>query len=147
MAVVFSLFALVGDDPKHAPARKLANGYLGTLGLSAVVWTAWRVVSEWQDIDIAVLVWEFLLPIWLTPPTLAYVYLVAVWAAYDSAFRQMRFSAEGRNLFRQKLAVVLRVAGRCSVLRLLRSRSWHIGRTSGFRDAWDSSRESDAPRP
>ena len=135
MAVVFSL-ALVGDDPKHAPARKLANGYLGTLGLSAVVWTAWRVVSEWQDIDIAVLVWEFLLPIWLTPPTLAYVYLVAVWAAYDSAFRQMRFSAEGRNLFRQKLAVVLRVAGRRSVLRLLRSRSWHIGRTSGFRDAW-----------
>ena len=136
MAVVFSLFALVGDDPKHAPARKLANGYLGTLGLSAVVWTAWRVVSEWQDIDIAVLVWEFLLPIWLTPPTLAYVYLVAVWAAYDSAFRQMRFSAEGRNLFRQKLAVVLRAAGRRSVLRLLRSRSWHIGRTSGFRDAW-----------
>ena len=136
LAVLFSLLTVVGDDPKHAPVRKLANGYLSMFGLSVVAWTIWRLVSERQDIDFEGLVWEFMLPIWLTPPTLTYMYLVAVWAAYDTAFRQMRFSAEGRNLFRQKLAVVLRAAGRRSVLRLLRSGSWYLGRTSGFRDAW-----------
>ena len=136
LAVVSSLLAAVADDPKQAPVRKLANGYLTMFGLSVVAWTAWRLVNEWQSIDLGDLVREFLLPIWLTPPTLAYVYVVAVWAAYDSAFRQMRISAESRNLFRQKLAVVLRAAGSRSVLRLLRSGSWHIGRTSGFRDAW-----------
>ena len=134
--LMFGLLAVSGDDPKHASVRKLANGYLGALGLSAVVWAAWRLVSERQNIDFEGLVWGFLLPVWLTPPTLAFVYLVAVWAAYDRAFRQMGFSAEGRNLFRQKLAVVLRAAGRRSVLRRLRSGSWHIGRASGFRDAW-----------
>ncbi len=136
LAVLFSLLAVVGDDPKHAPARKLANGYLSMYGLSVVVWTVWRLVSERSSIDFEELVGEFFLPIWLTPPTLAYVYLVAVWAAYDSAFRQMGFTAEGQNQFKQKIAVVLRAAGRRSVLRLLRSGSWHLGQTSGFRDAW-----------
>ena len=136
LAVLLNLVTVARDDPKLAPARKLANGYLGTLGFSAMAWTAWQVVSEWQEIDLGGLVREFLVPIWLTPPTLAFVYLVAVWAAYEIAFAQMRLGAEGQdNLFRQKLAVVLRAAGRPSVLRLLRSRSWHIGRTSGFRDA------------
>ena len=135
LAVVFSLLAAVAADPKQTPVRKLANGYLTMFGLSVVALTAWRLVNERQDIDFEGLVWEFLLPIWLTPPTLTYVYVVAVWAAYDSAFRQMR-SAESRNLFRQKLAVILRAAGRRSVLRLLGSGSWHLGRTSGFRDAW-----------
>ncbi len=136
LAVLFSLFAVVGDDPKHAPVRRLANGYLGTLGLLAMGWTAWQVASEWQAIDFRGLMFEFLVPIWLTPPTLVFVYLVATWAVYETAFAQMRFSGDGRNLFRQKLAVVLRAAGRRSVLRLLRSGSWHIGRTGGFRDAW-----------
>ena len=62
-------------------------------------------------------------------------YLVAVWAAYDSAFRQMGFTAEGQNQFKQKLAVVLRADGRRSVQRLLHSGSWHLGRASGYRDA------------
>lgn len=136
LAVAFSLLAVVADDAKQDPVRKLANGYLGMFGLSVVAWTAWRLVIEWQNIDSGELVREFLLPIWLTPPTLGYVYVVAVWGAYDSAFRQMRFSAEGRNLFKQKLAVVLRAAGRRSVLRLLQSGAWHLGRTRGFRDAW-----------
>ena len=35
LAVLFRLVSVVGDDPKLAPAGKLANGYLGTLGLSA----------------------------------------------------------------------------------------------------------------
>lgn len=136
LAVVLNLVAVAGDDPRLAPARKLANGYLGTLGFSAMGWTVWQVASEWQEIDLGGLVREFSVPIWLTPPTLVFVYLVAVWAAYETAFAQMRIGAEGQdNLFRQKLAVVLRAAGRPSVLRLLRSRSWHIGRTSGFRDA------------
>ena len=136
LAVLMSLVAVVGDHPRHAPVRRLANRYLGTLGLSAMGWTAWRVASQWQDIDVGEKVLEFLVPIWLTPPTLAFVYLVAVWATYETAFAQIWFSAEGRNLFRQKLAVVLRAAGRRSVLSLLGSRSWSIGRTSGFRDAW-----------
>ena len=136
LAVLFAVLAVVGDDPKHAPVRKLANGYLSMYGLSVVVWTVWRLVGERSNIDFEELVGEFFLPIWLTPPTLAFVYLVAVWAAYDSAFRQMGFTAEGQNQFKQKLAVVLRAAGRRSVLRLLRSGSWHLGRTSGFRDAW-----------
>ena len=136
LAVLFALLAVSGDDPKHAPVRMVANGYLGILGLSTVAWTVWRLASERSNVDFEGLVWELLLPIWLTPPTIVYVYLVAVWAAYDSAFRQMGFTAEGESQFRQKLAVVLRTTGRRSMLRRLRSGSWHLGRTSGFREAW-----------
>lgn len=135
LAVLFSVVAVVGDVPKH-PVRTLANAYLTMYGLSVVVWAAWRLAREWQALDFGALVWDFLLPIWLTPPTLAYVYLVAVWDAYDRAFRQMRSSARGRDLLGQKLAVVLRAAGRPSVLRLLCLGKWHISQTRGFREAW-----------
>ena len=136
LAVLFAGVALLDSHPKYAAARKLANTYLGVLGLSAIVWTALRLASEWQDIDHWALLREFLLPIWLTPPALAYVYLLAVWAAYTRVFSQMRFTADGGSLISQRLAVVLRTAARRSALRALLPRSWHLGQAGGFGEAW-----------
>ena len=141
LAVPCGLVAFAGNNSEHLPARKLANAYLSLLGLSAVGWTVWRVVSERSEADFEALWLELLLPVWLTPMALLYVYSVAIWAAYERTLRQVRFTAEGGKLFGQQLAVVLRSAGRLSVLRVLRSRSWHLGRANGFREAWVAVRE------
>ena len=124
------------DDPKAALAARAAEAYLVLVGLAALAWTMWRIVVDWQEINSWALLRGFLLPIWLTPVSLLCAYVVAVVAAYRLTFRRMRVTGGGQNLFRQRLAVTLRTAGRPSLIEAIRPQSQRIGATGGFREAW-----------
>ena len=121
----FALFAatipLAGSGtPDQEVAARLANRYLTVYGLSAVAWAAWHLATSWPDLDHGVLLREFLLPIWLTPVALIFVYCFAVAVAYETSFIQMRIGQKEGNLTRQRLAVALRAGGSLRTLRLLR---------------------------
>lgn len=139
-ALAFML-ALVGvvakRDPKQAPALKLANGYLILFGASALIWSAAHLIANWSTLDQGRILREFLLPIWLTPIALLFVYGFAVIAAYQSSFVRMRIWKKRRPLLRQRLAVMLRANGRLRSLRLLAGLgAQRIARTTTFREAW-----------
>lgn len=79
LAVMFAMVGVVAErDPQHAPVRKLAKGYLVLFGLSALIWSAAQLIGNWSTLDLGTIVRGFLLPIWLTPSALLFVYAFAV---------------------------------------------------------------------
>jgi len=138
LAFLFAGIAVLAErEPEQAPVRKVANGYLIIFGLSAVTWSIAHLIANWSGLDRGRIVLEFLLPIWLTPVALVFVYGFAVVAAYQSFFRRMRIWNKDGPLLRQRLAVVARANGRLGKLRLLAGLGiQRIARTETFRDSW-----------
>ncbi len=133
MAAVIAVQA--GTYPR---AARTANGYLIFFGLAALAWGVWQVVDDWSLIDRGLLFREFLLPIWLTPFALLFVFGFAVVAAYEKAFVRMRFGARDQfPLARQRLALVLRSGISLSHLRLVAGREPWIANASGLRESWN----------
>lgn len=80
---------------------------------------------------------EFFVPIWLTPVALVGVYVFAIFCAYQTVFAQMALAAKGSNLFKQRLAVVLRTTGRVGPLRVVSNQGGHrYAHAVGFQEAW-----------
>jgi hypothetical protein len=138
LAVMFAGVAVVAvRQPRHAPVRSLANGYLAIFGIAAFIWSTAHLIAKWSDLDQGRILREFLLPIWLTPVALLFVYAFAVVAAYQSSFLRMRIWNKEGPLLRQKLAVMLRANGRLGYLRLLSGLgTQRIARTDTFPQAW-----------
>lgn len=136
LAVLFAMVA-VTRDPEHDGVRKVASGYLTIFGLAALVWSVATFPDAWSALDHRKLLLEFLLPVWLTPIALLFVYVFAVYAAYQGLFLRMRIWQKEGNLARQRSAVVLRAHLRLRNLRTLSGLgAQRVARTSGFRDAW-----------
>lgn len=130
--------AWAGDNPEHTAAARLANRYLMLFGVVAVLAGIRRAATDWENLDHGLLIREFLVPIWLTPVALVCVYAFAIYCVYEVAFKQMTLVETDRNLFRQRLAVVLRTYCRVSRVRVLRRvGGTRFAHASGFRDAWN----------
>lgn len=138
IASLCSLLAAFGSrDAEYACVVKIANFYLGTFGVAAITWASWRFARDWSEIDLVPLAREFLLPLWLTPVALLLIYPLSWFAAYEGVRARMRFAAKGRPIRTQRLAVLIRCAGRLGALRDLQgTASWRIGQAEGFRAAW-----------
>jgi len=138
LAVMFAMIAVVAErDPKHTPVRKLANGYLVTFGFAAVIWSVTHLIRDWSVHNYERLVGELLLPIWLTPVALVFVYWFAIYAAYQGSFLRMRIWNRNRRLLKQRLAMALRAHVRLGYLRHLSGLgAQRIARASTFREAW-----------
>jgi hypothetical protein len=95
-----------------------------------------HLLTNWSDLDGGRTLREFLLPIWLTPVALLFVYAFALVAAYQSSFLRMRIWEKQRPLLRQKLAMMLRANLRLGYLRALSGLgNQRIARTETFRRA------------
>ncbi len=124
------------NDGRLQPVSKVANTYLVLLVSLTAAWGIWHLAVNWSQLDHGLLLRKFLLPIRLTPVALFLVYLLAIWAAYETAFTRMGFVNDG-HLFMQKLALVLRNGLRLRNLQRLRGDgAYQVGRTNGFREAW-----------
>ena len=139
LAFLFTGVAVMtAQDTKHAAVAKLANAYLVSYVLSALVWAGWHLVNHWSHADQGALFREFFLPIWLTPVALIFVYGFAVVAAYESVFKRMRIMRKEGGLAKQRLAMMLRAGGSLGTLRLLSGvGAQRLARTNGFREAWN----------
>jgi len=138
LAVILTGVAAVADrNPSHAPARQLAGTYLAIFGFSAVVWSMVQLASEWDGLNRAALARELLLPVWLMPVALVFVYAAAIAAAYESLFIQMSFRSRERPLRSQKLAILFRAHVRLgSIRRLGGMDAMRIANTGSFCEAW-----------
>lgn len=129
--------ALEARTERPNPASMWARLYLTLFTLSAAGWAIGRAASNWENLDRGLLIREFFVPIWLTPVALVGVYAFAIFCAYQTVFAQTAFSADGRSMFKQKLAVVLRTAGRVGRVRVMRrAGGYRYAHANGFREAW-----------
>lgn len=138
LAVIFAGVAVVaGRQPDSAAVRKVANGYLIVLGTSALVWSLTHLIGDWSGLDRSGILREFLLPIWLAPVAIVFVYGFAVVAAYQGFFRRMRIWNKKGRLLPQRLAVLAWANVRLGKLRLLSGlAAQRIARAPTFRDSW-----------
>ena len=124
-------------DEKYGPVAAFGTWYLAIFGIAALIWAGMHLVGDWAIVDHGQLLREFLLPIWMTPIALLFMYGFAVFAGYQSTFRMMRLRNDERSLGRQRLAIAVRANGRLGTLRFMRGlQASRIARTQTFREAW-----------
>lgn len=107
---IVALFAMVAVVAAREPGReavvKLARWIVITFGFAAVAWVAWNVATRWQEIEVANVLRELLLPFWLTPIALLFVYALALLVGYEQAFARIDWKPGERSSWRQKLALL-----------------------------------------
>jgi uncharacterized membrane protein len=101
--------ALAESKSEFAGARLIANGFLGMLGFTLIVYVSAHAASHAG----AHLLHRLALPIWLGLAVLPYTYLVGLYAAYEVAFLQIQVCDPGPYAQRRaKIALLLGVGAR-----------------------------------
>ena len=109
VAFVALLSVLAGRDERNKSVRKLADGLLAAFGFTMAAFVLRQAYLHWRDLDLDALR-EFLLPIWMTVGLLPFVFAVALFAAYDSMWRDIsRATSDRRVRLRTRLAVITKL--------------------------------------
>ena len=137
LAALFGITAVLAQRESADPrVRLIANRYLIVLGLAAIGWSVRHTANRWSDLDRGLFWLELLLPVWLSVAAMLFIYLFAVYMAYESAFSLMRAGEGSSTTQRTRLAVLLRCSGRLRHVRAVRPRAMWLGNTVGFRETW-----------
>ena len=124
------------QSPDQAKLVRVCTRIVVAYGFAALIWVIWYAVKNWEQLDRAALAREGLLPIWLTPAAMTYVYFLAVWSAYELAFMRINWKAGGKPSWRQKLAVISIAKLRLAKLRMITGRmQLMVADESGFQGA------------
>jgi hypothetical protein len=108
---------VAGREARYKPVKEFVEALLALTGLVIASFSVIRVIKEWDQLDGSELFLEFVLPIWLTLGLLPFIYLVALYAAHESAFGRINFMLESRRSRRRaKLALLTVTLGRMRLL-------------------------------
>ncbi|MBK8285799.1 MAG: hypothetical protein IPK97_13530 [Ahniella sp.] len=92
-----------GDRLKSCAVTSAALVGLGLLGFTTA-----HMVHDWAVIDKQGLFLEFALPVWLTAGALPFIYLLAMYSAYEIVFIRLQFTDLGRSSpLRSRLALLI----------------------------------------
>lgn len=91
------LDAFAGMKPEYAPAKQLTGAILIGFGVFLLTRTVWLAVSDPSGFVTSVNAMRLVVPIALTIAFVLPAYLVAVYALYDVAFRQLGVLAPDRR--------------------------------------------------
>jgi hypothetical protein len=90
------LSAFSGLKPEWEPVGKLVDTLLTWIGIGLLAYVGMKLAEDPGQIDRTTAL-RFLLPVWLSLGILPYIYLVALYAGYDGAFRRINFNSEDRS--------------------------------------------------
>lgn len=121
-----------------ATTRKVFDGCLSLVGLTILALAVFSLVTNWSNEEAPDLGRQLLMPAWMTLGVLPYIYAVALYAAYELAFKWIDFREERdfRARFRAKAAVVVRLHGQATLVDRF-NLSWgrRVADASSFRAA------------
>lgn len=107
-ASVLSVFGIVAaHDPKTRIVARTSTRLLATLGAALLLLTGRQVIQQIAAFDIVGIARDFLLPFWLTMVSVPFIYLLALWAHYETAFLRIDFAGPDQKAHRRaKLALL-----------------------------------------
>lgn len=94
------------------PVARLTSGLLVATGLAMLLYTVLRLIQHRESINIRDVVNQYLLPVWLTLAAIPALYLIALFAGYESLFGHLRFWNDRRRpTLRAQVGTVLALRG------------------------------------
>ncbi len=117
--------------------KQALDTLLGVIGLGLMAYVVVQVGSEWHGLDKSLLARSLALPAYLTLGTVPFLYVITLWAGYDSALARIKVATDDPKVRRRAMlgllsAVHLR-AGKARAFTPFRARE--IAEASGVADA------------
>ena len=110
--------ALAVHQSESAEARELIDGCLSVVGFAILALAVITLGTNWSNEDVLDLARQLLMPAWMTLGVLPFIYAVALYAAYEMAFKRigLRNSADFRDRCSAKVATVVRLHGQAMLV-------------------------------
>jgi hypothetical protein len=124
-------------NPQHAQLRRLLQNILTLLGVALLAFSVQQLIANWGIADWPAIGRKFLLPIFLTVALLPFVYIVSLYAAYESAFKRANWSCPaGKIPIIVKIAIATTLHFRARLIGALKS-PWinRLSTTTTFADS------------
>jgi hypothetical protein len=110
LASLTGLAQYASGEVRHRPAKRLAEVLIGTVGVVLIVFAVQRTIDGWSQTDWPELLQKFALPIWLTIGLLPYIYVLSLFAAYETTFIRLDHAISDRCARRRaKVALIVRI--------------------------------------
>lgn len=128
--VPFSVFlaamiAVSELNEDHRPANKFLTGVAMVVGLALLAYAGWKTLDNFSAIANVETARSFVLPIIFSALLLPFVWLVAVYCAYESVFVRLKFVAKDKSLHPYiKRSLLLKFRGNIRYLRAWFKVAW-----------------------
>ncbi len=80
--------------PEYVQVKRLLDRLLAGLGFVLIAVVLVRIITEWDDLNLAAQGFALALPIWLTLGLLPFLALASVWVSYDHVYVHVRAEAD-----------------------------------------------------
>ena len=107
VAVLAMMSVVAGRDEKHRHVGSCIEALLALFAIGLLAFVTVKTVQGWEELDGTSLVTQFALPAWLTIGALPFIFFLAIYAGYESAFLRIDLQ-EGTSRWcrlRSKLAL------------------------------------------
>lgn len=91
IVLVAMMSIVAGTQEANRPAKRLLDGVLVVIGLTAITCTAWLKASSWSELDLRATALSFVQPVVLTLGVLALAAVVSLVFAYQLAFIRLQY--------------------------------------------------------
>ena len=138
LAVLAVVPVVAVRDKKLRHVKGCAETLLALAGLASLAYVTVRTMGGWESLDKPGLLFEFGLPVGLTVGALPFIFLLAVYAAYEVAFVRMEFQTDIGRLRRARNRLVLLLGLRFHLQEISRiSLYWlrQVAEAPSFREA------------
>jgi hypothetical protein len=107
LALLVMMAAVSKTDNRYLQAERLFVGILAAITLSLLARALLHLITNWENLDKTNLLLEVILPGWLTIALLPFIYLLAVYAAYELAFMRINWRSPDGTLVRWRRNLAL----------------------------------------
>lgn len=105
---IMSIYTHARDESEYEPVRKCCDCFLALIVFFWLAYTVYYVFGTWAQLDGYQLLWEFVLPIWLTIGLLPFLFALSLYVAYEYPFRLINDEAYGCQIrWRARLALLI----------------------------------------
>lgn len=120
-----ALIAVSELNEDQGPANKFLNGVAMILGMALLAYAGWRTFDDFSVIINVETARSFVIPILFSALLLPFVWLVAVYCAYESVFVRLQFVVKDKSLHPYiKRSLLLKYRGNIRYLRAWFQAAW-----------------------
>lgn len=107
LTVLVGVRTLATSKEEHSEVLRLTEWMLAIVGLWLISATALGIASN-EGVTVPQVLREWLLPLYLTISFLPFIYVLALYGAYETVFKRLRFANRNDVLARRLMGVVIR---------------------------------------